>query len=316
MSEFTSPISFHPILHERLWGGSRLETLYRKKISPGKKTGESWEIVDRPGAQSIVRAGPLAGRSLHDLWVNFGSEIFGNVSPTPRFPLLIKLLDCREKLSLQVHPPPHAAAALGGETKNEAWVIVDATPDAELYLGFRKPVRLDEFYASLGSGDIADLIQRIRVKTGDSFFIPAGRIHAIGGGNLIVEVQENSDTTYRIFDWKRTDENGRTRELHITQAARCIAFDDCNPTRIRPNGEAIISLPSFSIERWGVDSPRELISSGHFAIVFCLDGKIACGSCEFAAGDFFLLPAQAGDRMVKNVGAAAELLRITIPEPV
>jgi len=121
MASSDSPIVFEPIFQERIWGGRKLAELFAKKLPPNKRIGESWEIVDRPEAQSIVRGGPLSGRSLHDLWVNFREELFGKVSSTPRFPLLIKLLDAREKLSLQVHPPAEAAESLGGEAKTEFW---------------------------------------------------------------------------------------------------------------------------------------------------------------------------------------------------
>ena len=131
MPDLQTPLTFEPIFMERVWGGRTLETLYGKQLPPGKQIGESWEIVDRAEAQSIVRNGPMAGRSLHDLWVNFRSEIFGKVRDAPRFPLLVKLLDCQEKLSLQVHPPRHVADLLGSESKAEAWFIANARPEAE-----------------------------------------------------------------------------------------------------------------------------------------------------------------------------------------
>jgi len=298
---------------ERIWGGRKLETLYGKKIPPGKRIGESWEIVDRPEAQSIVQDGPLAGRSLHNLWANFRREVFGRVPDSPRFPLLIKLLDCREKLSLQVHPPPDVANALGGEPKTEAWFIADAVPDAELYLGLREPMEPQRFEAALNSGSATELVQRLHVKTGDAFLIPSGRMHAIGGGAVIVEVQENSDTTYRVFDWNRVDEAGRARELHIAQAMRCIDFGDCNPAPIAADGESLVSHDSFAINRWRIQSQRELAPLGTFAIACCLAGKLECAGSSFHAGEFFLLPAAVTTRVVRNLDSTSELLRITVP---
>jgi mannose-6-phosphate isomerase len=314
MSEFTAPLTFEPIFMERVWGGRKLETLYGKRLPAGKQIGESWEIVDRPEAQSIVRNGPLAGRSLHDLWVNFRPEIFGKIRETPRFPLLVKLLDCREKLSLQVHPPAQVADSLGAEPKTEAWFIAHAAPEAELYLGLQKPIARETFEAALTSGRAAELVQRLRVKTGDAFLIPSGRIHAIGGGNLIVEVQENSDTTYRVFDWNRVDEAGQPRQLHIKQALRCIDFTDCSPSPIAANNESLISHDLFAIDRWQIQSPRELAPPGTFAISCCLSGELDCGGSLFRAGEFFLLPAAASSRVVRNVGLTSELLRITVPK--
>jgi len=311
--DLQTPLTFEPIFMERVWGGRKLETLYGKQLPAGKQIGESWEIVDRAEGQSIVREGPLAGRSLHDLWVNCRSEIFGGIRDAPRFPLLVKLLDCREKLSLQVHPPADVADSLGGEPKTEAWFIAHAVPGAELYLGLRKPITRQRFESVLTSGQAAELVQRLRVKTGDAFLIPSGRMHAVGGGNVIVEVQENSDTTYRIFDWNRVDEGGRSRQLHIKQAMRCIDFADCSPAPIAVNNESIVSHDLFAIDRWSIHSPRELAPPGIFAISCCLAGKLECGGSSFRAGEFFLLPAKAGNRAIRNVDSTSELLRITVP---
>src|SRR5438270_2969337 len=277
MSDLQAPLTFDPIFMERIWGGRKLATLYSKDLPPGKQIGESWEIVDRAEAQSIVRDGPLAGRSLHDLWVNFRSEIFGKVREAPRFPLLVKLLDCRERLSLQVHPPSEVADALGGEPKTEAWFIAHAAPGAELYLGLQKPIPRQTFEAALASGSAAELVQRLQVKTGDAFLIPSGRMHAIGGGNVIVEVQENSDTTYRVFDWNRVDETGRARQLHISEALQCIDFGDCKPAPIAAGGESLVSHNLFAIDRWQIQSQRDLAPLGTFAIGCCLAGKLDCG---------------------------------------
>jgi mannose-6-phosphate isomerase len=313
MSEYSLPLSFEPVFMERVWGGRKLESLYHKKIPPEKCIGESWEIVDRPEAQSIVRDGALAGRSIHDLWVNFRREIFGHVPDAPRFPLLIKLLDCREKLSLQVHPPARVAGILGGEPKTEAWVVADAAPDAELWLGLREPTEPQKFADALNSGRAAELLHHVRVKTGDAFLIPSGRMHAIGGGNLIVEVQENSDTTYRIFDWNRMNEMGQARELHIAEAMRCIDFEDCNAAPSPANVESLVADRLFAIDRCKITSARELGSPDSFAIVFCLSGELECAGLRFRQGEFFLLPAQAKNRTITSRRPDSELLRITIP---
>lgn len=313
MPRRSGPITFEPIFVERVWGGQKFASLYGKKIPNDCPIGESWEIVDRAEAQSIVASGPLAGRSLHDLWVNLRSGLFGNIADTPRFPLLIKLLDCQEKLSLQVHPPPETATALEGEPKTECWYIADASPAAELYLGLRKPTAPAAFRDALEKGSATELIRRLPARSGDAFFIPSGRIHAIGAGNLIVEVQQNSDTTFRVYDWDRKDVGGKTRQLHIEEAMRCIDFTDCEPESLIPDGETIVSHELFRMERWELRAPREFASPGMFAIGFCLAGSIKCGDISFHAGDFFLLPATTDSRTVEPMEQHSSVLKITVP---
>ncbi len=314
MTQDPGPLTFEPLFFERVWGGRKLQSFYGKSIPSDKRIGESWEIVDRAEAQSIVRDGPWRGRSLHDLWVNERATVFGSVPDSPRFPLLLKLLDCRERLSLQVHPPASVAALLNGEAKTECWYIADADPEAELYLGLNKLESPHDFRKALRNETAAQLVYRSSVKTGDTFFIPSGRIHAIGGGNLIVEIQQNSDTTFRVFDWNRTDEKGAQRQLHIEEAMRCIDFTDCAPRPIKPEGEKLVSNAFFSLERWQLnETPRELAPPGSFGIALCLSGSCACGTIPFKPGDFVLLPAEATDRTVKPMGESTSLLRITIP---
>ena len=231
----SDPLVFEPLFMERVWGGRRLEEVYGKKLPADLRIGESWEIVDRPEAQSIVREGPLRGKSLHELWQNHRREIFGDIADAPRFPLLIKLLDARETLSVQVHPPNELAAELGGEAKTEFWYIANADAGAELFVGLREGSTREKFEQALHKGEVADHVHRISVQTGDAMFLPSGRVHAIGGGNLIVEVQQNSDTTYRVFDWNRKGTDGKPRALHVEQSLRCIDFDDCDRHSPPPN---------------------------------------------------------------------------------
>src|SRR6266705_123949 len=175
-----SPLTFAPIFMARIWGGRRLETDFGKKLPANKRIGESWEIVDRPEAQSVVRDGPLCGRTLHELWTQHREEIFGDVPDAPRFPLLIKILDAQEMLSLQVHPPENIASKLGGEPKSEFWYVAAANPDAEVFVGFREPITRDRFEEKLSHGTVIDYIHKIAVQAGNAVFLPAGRVHAIG----------------------------------------------------------------------------------------------------------------------------------------
>ena len=227
-----TPLTFEPVFMERVWGGRRLESEFGKKLPPQKPIGESWEIADRPGAQSIVRNGTLRGKPLHELWTQHRAEIFGDVPDAPRFPLLLKVLDAREKLSLQVHPPKEVASRLGGEPKTEFWYIAAADPGAELYLGFREAITREQFEKALRDGTAADHVHKIRVTAGDAAFLPAGRFHAVGAGILLIEIQQNSDTTYRVFDWNRLGLDGKPRALHIAESLASINFKDFEPPLI------------------------------------------------------------------------------------
>jgi mannose-6-phosphate isomerase len=224
------PLTFHPLFKERVWGGRELERLYHKALPPLAPIGESWEISDRPGDVSVIANGPLAGKDLRWLMENHPAELLGPASPhAGRFPLLIKILDARDKLSLQVHPPPREAAVLGGEPKTEMWYIADATPGAELYVGLKRGATRAEIERKLQTGDVAECFHRVSVRPGDSMFLPSGRVHAIGAGLVIFEIQQNSDTTYRVFDWNRVGLDGKPRALHIKQSLASIDFDDFEP---------------------------------------------------------------------------------------
>ena len=309
----TDPLTFEPIFMERPWGGRRLETLFGKKLPAKASIGESWEIVDRPEAQSIVRDGPLHGKTLHELWTQHQQEIFGDVAKFSRFPLLIKLLDAQEKLSLQVHPPENIARKVGGEPKTEFWYVAITDSNADLFFGLRKAMTRNQFEEAVRAGTVADYVHKIRVTAGNAMFLPAGRLHAVGAGNLLVEIQQNSDTTYRVFDWNRVDENGKARQLHVDQALQCINFDDIEPKLIEPKGELLVRHELFEIQKWDLNSPREIAPLGQFAIIGCLTGLLRCSDIDFAPGKFCLLPASSRDRQVSPRSAETSLLRVTIP---
>jgi mannose-6-phosphate isomerase len=313
-SEIASPLTFQPIFIERMWGGRRLESEFHKKLPPQKRIGESWEVVDRSEAQSVVACGPLCGRTLHELWTEDREQIFGDVPNTPRFPLLIKILDAQEKLSLQVHPPENIASRLGGEPKSEFWYVAAADPNAELFLGFREPITRDSFAERLREGTLVDHVHRVAVRAGDAVFLPAGRMHAIGSGNLIIEIQQNSDTTYRAFDWDRTNpETGMKRDLHVQQAIQSIDFDDVQPQLIQSEGDLLISDRLFEIRKWNLDEARETAPPRQFAIVCCLTGNLSCSNATLMPGEFFLVPAYLEDRQLKPLVPDTTLLRVTIP---
>jgi mannose-6-phosphate isomerase len=304
---------------ERIWGGHRLASQFGKRTPATVTIGESWEIVDRPEAQSVVRNGRFRDRTLHELWTEDRKLIFGDVpvalswTGISRFPLLIKLLDAHDQLSLQVHPPEQIAEKLGGEPKTEFWYVASAIPGAKIYVGLREAVTHDEFEQAVRDGTVTNLVHNIDVKTGDSIFLPAGRFHAIGAGNVLVEVQQNSDTTYRVYDWNRVDEGGKGRQLHIEQALQSIDFNDVTPGLIQPEGELLVQHELFEIQKWNLDSPRAVGPTGQFAIVCCLTGAVRCDDVDLRPGEFFLVPASLEDRQLQPRESGTTLLRITIP---
>jgi mannose-6-phosphate isomerase len=232
----------------------------------------------------------------------------------PRFPLLVKILDAREKLSLQVHPSEHVAARLGGEPKTEFWYVAAADLGAKLSVGFRAPTTKDRFEETVRDGTVMDHIHEIAVHQGDAVFLPAGRLHAVGAGNLLIEIQQNSDTTYRVFDWNRTDPiTGKRRELHVGEAVQCIDFGDVRPKLIESDGELLVNHSLFEIQRWNLDAAREAAPPGRFAVICCLKGTLCCANVELRSGELFLVPAHLEDRQLKPLVPQTTLLRVTIP---
>jgi mannose-6-phosphate isomerase len=313
--ELSQPIVFEPLCMERVWGGRKLASLFGKHLPPGSPIGESWEIVDREDAQSVVHEGPLRGRTLNELWTGQREEIFGKklASSAPRFPLLLKLLDAQDRLSVQVHPPAAVAEKLGGEPKTEMWFIADAQPAAEIFAGLKRGVTRDDFERALHEGTVAEKIHRILTNTGDAIFVPSGRIHAIGAGNVIVEVQQNSDTTYRVFDWNRVGLDGKPRALHVAESMESIDFGDIEPALATPRGDVLVECEYFRVEKWTLEKPRAACDADTFAIFTCLSGAVECGGRQFKPGDFFLVPAANAERELAPVEQPAVVLRTTIP---
>jgi mannose-6-phosphate isomerase len=316
-------LTFQPIFKERIWGGRELERLYAKKIPAGISIGESWEISDRPGDASVIANGPLAGKNLRWLMENHTRELLGDAKPASenRFPLLIKILDAREKLSLQVHPPARKATELQGEPKTEMWFIADAAPGAELFVGLKRGVTRAEFEKKISNGSVAECFHRVPVRAGDTMFLPSGRVHAIGDGLVIFEIQQNSDTTYRVFDWNRTGLDGKPRELHIAQSLASIDFNDFEPklvetkftgdeVKVRP----LVNDPLFNVEALEMKSGASLnLKPRKLQIVAAVRGRLEIQSgsvsVELSAGQFCLVPASL-KRTKVLAQAEASLLRV------
>jgi len=309
------PIVFEPLAMERVWGGRRFESL-GKVLPHGVPVGELWEVVDREDAQSVVHRGQLRGLTLHELWQDRRREIFGSRHAdheAERFPLLVKLLDARERLSVQVHPPAHMAKILDGEPKTEVWYFLDSLPAADIYAGLRHGVTREKFESLLRTGDVEQALHRISVHTGESIFIPSGRLHAIGAGNLIVEIQQNSDTTYRVFDWNRHGLDGKPRALHIEQSLASIDFEDFEPQVKSAEDPLVADCPLFRVEKHIVGNPADLRPESAFALIAVTRGGVHCGKHAFTRGQFFLVPAAGKDLEIHPASSDAEVLTVTLP---
>jgi mannose-6-phosphate isomerase len=316
------PLTFRPIFKERVWGGRNLERLFGKKLPPGPPIGESWEISDRPGDVSVVANGALAGKDLHWLVENHRDELLGDAKlQGGRFPLLIKLLDAQEKLSLQVHPPAHKAAELGGDPKTEMWFIADAAPGAELYVGLKRGVTKAAFEQKIRDGSVADCFHRVSVRAGDAMFLPSGRVHAIGAGLVIFEIQQNSDTTYRVFDWNRVGLDGKPREMHVAQSLASIDFNDFEPSLIQTPlvGDAAVKRrplvrdPLFAVEALQISAGAKVqLQPRRMQIIAGLTGRLRVtdggAAVELLPGQFCLVPA-CSERAEVLADSSGSLLR-------
>jgi len=286
-------------------------------MEAGTPYGESWEVVDREAELSVVAGGEFDGMTLGALWAEHRAEVFGVRAPDgERFPLLVKILDAADDLSIQVHPPVAVAAELGGEPKTEMWYIAAAEPGAALYVGLKAGVSRESFERGIAEGTTAAQVHRIEPQAGEFIFIPSGRLHAIGAGLLIYEIQQNSDTTYRVFDWNRVGLDGNPRDLHVAESLRCIDFDDVEPVMGIADGETLVACPQFKVQRWQLRAgvPRACGGNGDFAIVAVVEGQVRCGTSEFKKGDFFLVPAKADpEARALSCEADATVLCTTLP---
>jgi len=278
---------------------------------PTTPFGEAWTLSDRPEAQSVTPD----GLSLHELWTKHRAEVFGANAPTcARFPLLMKIIDACDDLSIQVHPPVEQAAALHGEPKTEMWFIAHADPGAKIYAGLKPGVTRMDFEKALQNGTVAGLVHVITPRTGDCLFIPSGRVHAIGAGLFIYEIQQNSDTTYRVFDWNRAGLDGKPRALHVRESLQSIDFDDCEPQtqQIEADG-ALVRCDHFEVRLR--DHAGTAGQPGDCVTLAVVGGEISVGEMKLKAGDFALVPAclDAKARVLKPLKDGSQWLEIRIP---
>lgn len=292
-----SILKFKPIYQERVWGGRKLEAAFQRALPAGKPIGESWEIVDRPEAQSVVSCGLFAGKTLRELVRTKGDVLFGSANdPDKPFPILVKWLDCAERLSLQVHPPLEIANLLGGEPKTENWYVAEATETAGLLVGLRQGVGRQAFESALAEDKLEELIHRTPARGGDSLLVKSGRIHAIDAGNLILEIQQNSDTTYRVYDWGRVGMDGSPRELHVEQSLQSIDFEDFEPEPIADNmslGEQILAdCDEFRIRRFRLRALERITfpAGREPSLIHMVSGQAMIGDDFLLKGESALAP--------------------------
>jgi mannose-6-phosphate isomerase len=330
------PLLLEPIYKERVWGGRALERMGRVLPGgPGTGIGESWELADLDatspsggggaGAYSRIRNGPLRERTLRQVVHDFGELVTGSVKPgaSGAFPLLLKYLDARENLSVQVHPSPaYVALHPDAHLKSEAWYIVEAAPDAVIYKGVRSGTTPEAFERAIADGSVVDLLIPVPARAGDCHYLPSGTCHALGAGVLVAEVQTPSDTTFRVYDWGRTD-----RELHIAQALQCIDFHPVDASAFEPGtqleasgqrGIQLVTCEHFGIRRWAVAEGGELRRPGDALEVLMVvrgRGAIRWGSAgherSLNAGDTVLLPAALGAAAVL-AHSDTEILEVTL----
>jgi mannose-6-phosphate isomerase len=324
MSKCDYLLRFEPLFRRYLWGGRRLATVLGKRIGEGDDYAESWEIVDHGADQSIVSVGPLAGRTLSELVRDCRDLLLGPQAPAERFPLLLKFLDCNRDLSVQVHPNDAQGAQLEPPDlgKTEAWVVLAAEPGSKIYAGLKRGVDRARLAAAIREGRIENCLHSFEPHVGDCVFIPAGTVHALGAGLLIVEIQQASDTTFRLFDWNRTDAAGKPRALHVEQSLEVIDFAGGpvapqEATKIDAVRERLVECDKFVLDRLNFAEPITLSSNARFQVLACLEGVVDVAAdllgAPLAAGQTALLPATCDSVELRPKGRAT-LLDIYLPD--
>jgi mannose-6-phosphate isomerase len=291
------PLNFRPIYKQRIWGGQKLRDFFNKDIPPFEKIGESWELADLPNDKSVISNGEFAGQTISWAIQKYPKEITGNDNFTGPFPLLIKFIDAEDILSVQVHPDQETCQRLRkGGPKTECWYIISASQKAFIYKGLKKGVTKELFLKAIKKGTVIDLLAKIPVKPGECHFLPAGTAHSIGAGLLLAEIQTPSDTTYRVFDFNRVDQNSLPRQLHIEEALESIHFDVTAEVLPVTTIGRLVDCKYFKIDKGHQAKGCELLlSPGKMKIVITLTGSGTILSSdstavELKAGDTILIP--------------------------
>lgn len=318
------PLKFDPILKERLWGGTKLGAQLNKPIS-SDITGESWELSGVQGDVSVVSNGKLKGTSLNTLIENRADELLGSSVVEKfgkEFPILIKFIDAKQDLSIQLHPNDALAKERHNSFgKTEMWYIMDAEKDANLIVGFNQPVTREQYVQSIENNTLLDYMNYEKVQSGDTFFINTGKIHAIGAGVLLAEIQQTSDVTYRVFDFNRRDKEGNLRELHTDLALEAIDFDQKNDFKVsyekkKDRINPMVACPYFNTNflHLQADLIQDTTHRDSFTIYMCVEGEVQIGNEHGEAivqkGETVLLPASSNTIVLKTKGC--KLLEITL----
>jgi len=322
------PLRFEPIYQYRLWGGRRLAEVIGETLPGEGPIGEAWVLSDREDHPSRVADGPLAGRTIAELVEDYPEQLLGKVAPDyGRFPLLLKFLDASDVLSVQVHPSDRQPGYLpDGETgKTEAWVVLEAGPRSRVYAGLAPGTTPDRLRRAVADGTVPACLASFTPKPGDAVFVPAGTVHALGGDVVVFEVQQNSDVTFRLYDWEHLDPGtGKPRALHVDEALACTDFDQGAVTPVTPVVEAgpegrerLFDCAAFKLWRLSGRSPFMVGAAGVARVVVCVDGvgKIEHEGVSFPVreGDVFVLPSVIGVCSFQPNGAVT-VLELALPQ--
>lgn len=317
-------LTFKPYFAHVIWGGERI-CQFKGIPSEGTDIGESWELSPMKGHESVVAEGPHKGATLNELVNRYGDDIMGarlNKRYNGEFPLLIKFIDSRRDLSIQVHPDDELAAKRDSRGKTEMWYSIDPAEGAYLYAGFNREVTPEEFEKSIADSTIVDLLSRFPTHKGDVFFLPAGCVHAIGTGNFVVEIQEASDITYRIFDYNRVGADGKPRQLHVAQAIEATKFDDTafvtpKNVEVAPGHEAeVVHCPFFNTDLIAVEGEMtlDLEPRDSFTVLIATEGEVTlhgpAGDVTLAKGFTALVPASVKTLALTGTG---RLMSVYVP---
>lgn len=316
------PIKFHPVYKDYPWGGSRIPETYHRDVPPGIYA-ESWEISDHDDGMSVVANGPWAGQTLREILQAQPREIMGTNVAGSKFPLLIKLIDAKQKLSVQVHPNDETATRFGGEAKTEMWYMLGEN-QTQVYCGLHDGVTKESFLQAVADGTSGDTLRPVPVQKDNAVFVRGGRVHAIDAGCLILEIQQNSNTTYRIYDWGRTGNDGKPRDLHIDQAVQVINWNDHDNPLVEPSVLVetegfqcleVLACEYFRLEKLTFSMPLEVPMPGTtFHALFIAEGEATLvwegGSESAKAGESVLIPAALP---AYTLDGKATVLRTSIP---
>ena len=319
------PLKFKPILVNKIWGGRRIPEILAKGLNHSGSIGESWEISGVKESVSVVKTGYLSGRNLNWVIKNYGENLLGKhyKGPETQFPLLIKFLDANDDLSVQVHPNDEQAELAGERRgKTEMWYILDSDEDAYIYNGFNRKMDKNTLRQTIENGTTIDFLNKIPVKSGDSFYIPAGRIHSIGTGTFLAEIQQSSDTTYRVYDFNRKDAEGNTRELHLDSSLGVMDYGKLEKAkiikkRLSETKSELVKSPFFSTNVINTINPLfEKNDTNNFRIIICNQGSAYLHTegikTSLIKGDCVLIPSSCTTFFVLPGKNGVEYLETTI----